>query len=924
MKKTTFLLLTSLTFFFSCQTEEQTLFDKFQNPSVEAKPMMRWWWSGNAIEADEIKRELVVMHKAGVGGVEINSIAMSPQANQMDKKSLQWAGKEWCNMIKVASQEATRLGMITDLIVGSGWPFGGKFLNEDETVQRIGVKKQNVKANSTVNIEFTTFLKFRRFNSAGSKEKKKYSDVELKSVKLIPLAVGSIDAVIDITSKVKNNKLNYKVGDKDYVLVVVYNERDFKSVYFGSPGADGPIMDHYNEKLVFEYLNRLKAIERETGIPLKELIRALFCDSIELAGSNWTDDMSEQFQTLNGYDVTPYLPFVIQPHEKLNKYETTSEFAETISRVQYDFYNTIIKLFLERFTKNFQKFCTDNGVLCRYQAYGTPYYMGLFQGYLIPDIPESNNWIYSRGRDEAANPEFSWNQIHGYMLWNKAASGGGHIMGRRIISNEAMTNVDGVFRTSLETIKQTDDLNFITGTNHSVLHGFNYSPPKAGFPGWIRYGGYFSEQNTWWKYFSKWTEYNARLSSVFQNSKPVADIAVVSRLRDTWYETSPGRDNFNNKPWYYSRLWEPISNLGSSCDYVGQFSIEHATIKNKQLVCGHMSYKVVVLTDVKSLTPNAAIKLRTFADAGGKVVFIGEKPSRSLSLKDAKKNDGIVKESIRNMAALELESPKEGDDFIAWTTNMMQKIGLNPNVEINKPQTFLYTMNKYLGDQEVFFFTNSHREKAISFEASFPINGKVPYIWIPETGERFTYPFQSKVPLSISLDALESVLIVFDTKNIDLPKYEVKKVVNSFSPLQARWDVQFNHANGTTFERTMKDLVDFKDANDKAIRDFAGVVTYSTILNNNEAIKYIRLSDVNQGVTELYLNGKKVGTRWYGNHLYDVSSFIKEGDNQLEIKLTNTLANYCGSLDKDKVARFWTHFYETPVSSGLVGVEVGK
>jgi hypothetical protein len=95
-------------------------------------------------------------------------------------------------------------------------------------------------------------------------------------------------------------------------------------------------------------------------------------------------------------------------------------------------------------------------------------------------------------------------------------------------------------------------------------------------------------------------------------------------------------------------------------------------------------------------------------------------------------------------------------------------------------------------------------------------------------------------------------------------------------------------------------------------------------LNNNEAIKYIRLSDVNQGVTELYLNGKKVGTRWYGNHLYDVSSFIKEGDNQLEIKLTNTLANYCGSLDKDKVARFWTHFYETPVSSGLVGVEVGK
>jgi hypothetical protein len=75
--------------------------------------------------------------------------------------------------------------------------------------------------------------------------------------------------------------------------------------------------------------------------------------------------------------------------------------------------------------------------------------------------------------------------------------------------------------------------------NHTVLHGYNYSPPEAGFPGWMRYGAYFSEQNTWWKYFKNWADYNARLSSVFQNSEPTAEIAVLGRVRDYWSEVGP-------------------------------------------------------------------------------------------------------------------------------------------------------------------------------------------------------------------------------------------------------------------------------------------------------------------------------------------------------------------------------------------------
>jgi len=911
MKKLVAYLLTITILLPACDQarEEKDLFELFQNPPADARPMVRWWWNGNAVEASELKRELKVMKEAGIGGVEINSIAMPPQAVPTGALALQWAGREWCEMVKVASEEARELGMITDLIVGSGWPFGGRFLEEEEIMQRLGVKKYEPEPNEHIEINLAEFLKFESHHTPGSYIAKESSDVELIAVRLIPVGLNSLDEVIDLSPLVKDGRLNYRVGDRGCILVFLYNERNFKSVYHGSPGADGPIMDHYKQEVVRAYLDRLKAIELEIGVPLAELIRALFCDSIELGGSNWTDDMASVFRERKGYDIMPYLPFVVQPPNQPNTYETSEELADHLHRVQYDFYQVLIDVFLERFTREFQDFCTENGVLCRYQAYGTPYYMGLFQGNLIPDIPESNNWIYSRARDEAQSEAYSWNQGHGYMLWNKAASSGAHITGRKITSCEAMTNTQGVFRTSLETIKQSDDMNFITGINHTVLHGFNYSPPEAGFPGWIRYGAYFNEQNTWWKYFRNWADYNARLSAVFQYSEPVADVAVVGRLDDFWAEVGPTRPPFNTRPWYYARLWEPISNLGSSCDYLHTSMLEDSEAEGGKLICGNMAYSALILTDLRSLSPRAAEKISAFASAGGKIVFTGQLPERSLSLMDAKKNDQLVQAHIE--AALELENvhlvpaPEESADLLEWTATLFEYMGLDPQVDIRQPVSHLYTMSQTRGEQEIYFFVNSHRSEAIEFE------------------ERFALPYDKSKKLRLKLDALESALVVFEPGKLDLPQYSSRAVQVERQPLEALWEVKFEHVDGSVFTRQMEELIDFSTSADDAIRNFSGTVTYSTVIENSESQDYICLADVNEGVSELRINGESAGMKWYGNHIYEVGSMWKEGSNRIEIVLTTTLANYCGSLTENQTAMAWTRSYKTPVSSGLVGVEWG-
>jgi hypothetical protein len=119
-------------------------------------------------------------------------------------------------------------------------------------------------------------------------------------------------------------------------------------------------------------------------------------------------------------------------------------------------------------------------------------------------------------------------------------------------------------------IKIAGDQSILSGVTHSVLHGFNYSPLKAPFPGWVRYGTFFNERNTWWPYFRKWADYKARLYAVLQHAEMQADIAILPPLADLSMKFGFQRDPFPSfaYPAYVYQVWEAIHQNGSGCDYV--------------------------------------------------------------------------------------------------------------------------------------------------------------------------------------------------------------------------------------------------------------------------------------------------------------------------------------------------------------------
>jgi len=62
-------------FYRTPEIEENSLFQLFQNPENINKPFIRWWWNGIRVVKEELLRELDLLKAAGIGGVEINSIA---------------------------------------------------------------------------------------------------------------------------------------------------------------------------------------------------------------------------------------------------------------------------------------------------------------------------------------------------------------------------------------------------------------------------------------------------------------------------------------------------------------------------------------------------------------------------------------------------------------------------------------------------------------------------------------------------------------------------------------------------------------------------------------------------------------------------------------------------------------------------------
>jgi len=95
-------------------------------------------------------------------------------------------------------------------------------------------------------------------------------------------------------------------------------------------------------------------------------------------------------------------------------------------------------------------------------------------------------------------------------------------------------------------------------------------------------------------------------------------------------------------------------------------------------------------------------------------------------------------------------------------------------------------------------------------------------------------------------------------------------------------------------------------------------VDYLTVFELNEVNWAFLDLGLERHISEVKLNGEKIGVKWWGRHLYRIpEGMLKKGENKLEIKYTTTLANYTNSLTGNQVAKQWINLQE-PDPMGLI------
>ena len=904
----------------------------FQSPPNRYRPMVRWWWNGDRVTSDEITRELDVLQKAGIGGVEINPIKFPSEADPINTKSLTWMSDEWIAVLETALKGTKERGMTCDMIVGSGWPYGGEFLERKDQTQMMALGTREFEGPQRVRLSSSELLA-----NVHPQFVSPYKDPlkQLYTATLVPFEMDGVSAGIPIQVNAKDEAIVFDVPTGRHVLYFLVKLTGFMAVINGAPGASGPVLNHYNASSVANYLDRISdRLSAKVG-PLGDHFRAFFTDSIELEGANWCDDMLVEFTRRRGYDLAPFLPFVLFKVGEMGNAisapygaQLSPEFEKQTQFVRYDFETTKHELFQERFVATFAAWCSKVGVKSRMQAYGMdcdPIAAGM-----MIDIPECETWIRTEQILPFGNGDYTLGR--NYTMINKFVSSAAHLSGKQLISCEEMTNTDDPFHASMERIKVAGDQSILSGVTQSVLHGFNYSPLSAPFPGWVRYGTYFSERNTWWPYFKLWADYKARLSMLFQHAEMQADIAILPPSADLAAKYGFQRDPFPRLayPNYLYKLWETIHQNGSGCDYLTEDIICQATVQKGRLIFRSRSYKAIILPEVESLRLATAKQLDAFVTSGGTVLFLEKTPHRAPGLEQQVRDSAEIislistmRKNHPNRAPLE---PVNENDMVSWYMALQKRYALEPSVTISHPTDFISQIHYRNGEQDIFFFTHYGPEERFTFKATFRSGTKEAWLWDPESGARsLLATTKDRNVLTISLDPSESKLIVFEPKSLPhdqelsteplLP--EEPFVRSTGIPISGPWSVQLASVDGANISIQMPELYDLNQREDLA--SFAGIITYRKQfdVDGKKLPRWLSLGRVH-AVSELEINGEPLGVRWYGEHRYNVSGKFNPGMNEISIKIVTTLGNYMKSLKDNPTAQAWTaHTPNYPV--GLVG-----
>jgi hypothetical protein len=202
---------------------------------------------------------------------------------------------------------------------------------------------------------------------------------------------------------------------------------------------------------------------------------------------------------------------------------------------------------------------------------------------------------------------------------------------------------------------------------------------------------------------------------------------------------------------------------------------------------------------------------------------------------------------------------------------------------------------------EIYFLTNQG-DKEISFQPSFRVKGLSPQLWNAVNGEvRLLNDYrviEGRTIVPLKMKPAESMYIVFTNQVNDETGMgyesnfpEPEKILT----VDGEWNVRFENKDigpaGTLNWNSLKDWTTFED---QMIKYYSGTAVYQTKFEMGELPQnsdfLIDLGNVGV-MASVKLNGENLGGTWIAPFILSTKDLLKEGENELEIKVVNTWRN---------------------------------
>ena len=641
-----------------------------------------------------------------------------------------------------------------------------------------------------------------------------------------------------------------------------------------SPEATGLEVDKLNRSAVRAYLDQyLNQYESASnGLMGKRGVKFVITDSWEAGAQNWSKDLFTDFKQRRGYDMHPWMPVLTGQ---------VVESAEASDRFLWDFRETLGDLVVENHYAQIAESLHRRGL----GLYSESHESG--RAFIGDGMSVKRRATVPMGAMWTQPPGLKKEQF-GYDADIRESASVAHIYGQNLVAAESMTASSGAWAWSPEYLKPTADQEMAMGLNRFVIHTSVHQPLIDKAPGLSLgpFGQWFTRNETWAEQAAPWIRYLARSSFLLQQGRFVADVAYY------YGEDSNVTALFAQKA--------PNVPVGYNFDFINADTLITALSVGDGAITtpGGMRYRVLALDpNAQHMSLPVLRRLAELASAGA--IIIGDRPLDTPSLADD------TREFSRRVS--ELWGERDGKHVFGKGAvysgqplgTVLLSMGIAPDVQVEpRSGTDLAFVHRRIANGDLYYVDN-RQNRHEQVEVSFRIDGKAPELWHADTGSREPASYRrvgGRTLVPLSLDGYDTVFVVFrDATSVPQRRLPVP-VETQLLTIADSWQLTFQAGRGAPEAARPTALVSWSDADEKGIKFFSGTATYTTTLQAQPkwfaagARLWLDLGKV-MNVAEVAVNGKNLGVAWKAPFRVDMTSALKPGANQLQVKVTNLWVN---------------------------------